>query len=169
MSTDSNDSTAIDTHSRGPLLLLLGSGVLWLVISGVLALIASIQLHTPTFFADCAWLTFGRVQALRETAFVYGWLANAGLALGLWIAVRLGGEAMRAGNWVVVGALFWNLGVSLSLVGIAAGDAAGHTFFQIPSYAQPLLLAGVMGPGLPLSGMFLPPYFCSRGSSRSHR
>ena len=140
MSTDSNDSTAIDIHSRGPLLLLLGSGVLWLVISGVLALIASIQLHTPTFFADCAWLTFGRAQALRETAFVYGWLANAGLALGLWIAVRLGGEAMRAGNWVVVGAVFWNLGVSLSLVGIAAGDAAGHTFFQIPSYAQPLLL-----------------------------
>jgi hypothetical protein len=140
MSTDSNDSTAIDTHSRGPLLLLLGSGVLWLVISGVLALIASIQLHTPTFLADCAWLTFGRVQALRETAFVYGWLANAGLALGLWIAVRLGGEVMRAGNWVVVGTLFWNLGVSLSLVGIAAGDAAGHTFFQIPSYAQPLLL-----------------------------
>lgn len=140
MSTDSNDSTVIDTSSRGPLLLLLGSGVLWLVISGVLALIASIQLHTPTFFADCAWFTFGRAQALRETAFVFGWLANAGLALGLWITIRLGGEAMRAGNWVVVGALFWNLGVGLSLVGIAAGDAVGHAFFQIPAYAQPLLL-----------------------------
>lgn len=74
MSTDSNDSTAIDIHSRGPLLLLLGSGVLWLVISGVLALIASIQLHTPTFFADCAWLTFGRAQALRgRRSFTDGW------------------------------------------------------------------------------------------------
>ncbi len=140
MSTDSNDSSAIDTHARGPLLLLLGSGLLWLVVSGVLALVASIQLHTPSFLADCSWFTFGRAQALRETAFVYGWLANAGLALGLWIAVRLGGETMRAGNWVVVGGLFWNLGVTLSLIGIAAGDASGHSLFQIPAYAQPLLL-----------------------------
>lgn len=140
MSTDSNDSSAIDTHARGPLLLLLGSGLLWLVISGVLSLVTAIQLHTPAFLADCSWFTFGRAQALRETAFVYGWLANAGLALGLWIAARLGGEAMRAGNWVLIGGLFWNVGVTLSLIGIAAGDTTGHGLFQIPSYAQPLLL-----------------------------
>jgi cytochrome c oxidase cbb3-type subunit 1 len=140
MSTDSNDSSAIDTHARGPLLLLLGAGLFWLVMSGVLALGVSIQLHTPSFLADCSWFTYGRAQALRETAFVYGWLANTGIALGLWIAARLGGELMRAGNWVAVGGLFWNLGVALSLIGIAAGDASGHGLFQVPAYAQPLLL-----------------------------
>jgi cytochrome c oxidase cbb3-type subunit 1 len=140
MSTDSNDSSAIDAHARGPLLLLLGAGLLWLVLSGVLALVVSIQLHTPSFLADCPWFTYGRAQALRESAFVYGWLANTGLALGLWIVARLGGETMRAGNWVAVGGLFWNLGVVLSLIGIAAGDASGHGLFQIPAYTQPLLL-----------------------------
>jgi cytochrome c oxidase cbb3-type subunit 1 len=70
MSTDSNEVSTIDTHARGPLLLLLGSGLVWLVVSGVLALIASVQLHTPGFLAGCAWLTYGHTQALQETAFV---------------------------------------------------------------------------------------------------
>ncbi len=81
----SADVTAIDTQARGPLLLLLGSGLVWLVLSGILALITSIQLHTPAFMADCAWFTVGRAQALRETTFVYGWGANVGLGIGLWI------------------------------------------------------------------------------------
>lgn len=140
MSTDSNEVSTIDSHARGPLLLLLGSGLVWLVVSGVLGLIASVQLHTPGFLADCAWLTYGHTQALHETAFVYGWLANAGLALGLWVLARLGGESLRASNWVIVGTLFWNLGVTLGLVGIMAGDATGHGLFQLPSYVQPLLL-----------------------------
>jgi cytochrome c oxidase cbb3-type subunit 1 len=99
-----------------------------------------VQLHTPGFLAGCAWLTYGHTQALQETAFVYGWLANAGLALGLWVLARLGGESLRAGNWVIVGSLFWNLGVTLGLVGIMAGDATGHALFQLPRYVQPLLL-----------------------------
>lgn len=140
MSTDSNEVSTIDSHARGPLLLLLGSGLVWLVVSGVLALIASVQLHTPGFLAGCAWLTYGHTQALQETAFIYGWLANAGLALGLWVLARLGGEPLRAGNWVIVGALFWNFGVTLGLVGIMAGDATGHGLFQLPRYVQPLLL-----------------------------
>jgi cytochrome c oxidase cbb3-type subunit 1 len=140
MLSDSNEVSAIDSQARGPLLLLLGSGLIWLVVSGVLGLIASVQLHTPGFLASCAWLTYGHTQALQETTFVYGWLANAGLALGLWVLARLGRESFRAGNWVTVGALFWNLGVTLGLVGIMAGDATGHALFQIPRYVQPLLL-----------------------------
>src|SRR5213596_605648 len=92
----SAEVTAIDTQARGPLLLLLGSGLLWLVLSGILALITSIQLHTPGFMADCPWLTFGRAQALRETAFIYGWAANVGLGIGLWVLGRLGGYPLRA-------------------------------------------------------------------------
>src|SRR5688572_5241570 len=87
--------TAIDSQGRWPLLLLLGSGLVWLLISGVFAVIGSIQLHSPAFLADCPWLTFGRTQAMRETAFVYGWAANAGLAVALWVLGRLGGHPLR--------------------------------------------------------------------------
>jgi cytochrome c oxidase cbb3-type subunit 1 len=136
----SAEVTGIDTQARGPLLLLLGSGLVWLVISGILALLTSIQLHSPQFMADCAFLTYGRAQALRETAFVYGWAANAGLGIALWVLGRLGGYPLRALNWAVVGTLFWNLGVSAGLVGIAIGDMTSFSLLQLPRYVQPLLV-----------------------------
>jgi cytochrome c oxidase cbb3-type subunit I len=132
--------TPIDSQARGPLLLLLGSGILWLVLSGVFAIIASIQLHSPQFLTDCPWLTFGRTQALRETAFIYGWAANAGLGIALWVTGRLGGYPLRGLNWAVVGTLFWNLGVTAGLIGIAVGDMTTFSLLQLPRYVQPLLV-----------------------------
>lgn len=131
--------TSIDVQARGPLLLLVGSAIVWLVISGILAVITSIQLHSPGFLADCPWFTYGRAQALRETAFIYGWAANAGLGIALWIMARLGGYPLRASNWAIVGTLFWNLGVAAGLIGIAAGDMTTFFLFQMPRYVQPLL------------------------------
>ena len=135
----SAEVTTTDTQARWPLLLLLGSGLVWLVVSGILALITSIQLHSPAFLADIEWLTFGRAQALRETAFVYGWAANAGLGVALWVLGRLGGYPLRGMNWAVVGTLFWNLGVTAGLIGIAAGDMTSFSLLQLPRYVQPLL------------------------------
>ena len=135
----SAEVTAIDTTARGPLLYLIGSGIAWLVLSGVLALIASIQLHTPQFLADCSWLTHGRTVALRETAFVYGWAANAGLAIALWVLARLGGEPLRGGNWLLLGGVFWNIGVAVGLIGIAIGDMTSFSLLQLPRYVQPLM------------------------------
>jgi len=130
---------------RGPgrcaLLFMLGSGVLWLVVAGVLALISSIQLHSPEFLAEYAWLTHGRAQALAETAFVYGWIGNCGLALALWVLCRLAGEPLRASRWAGTGALFWNLGLAIGLAGIAAGGATAIPMLELPRYVQPLLFA----------------------------
>jgi cytochrome c oxidase cbb3-type subunit 1 len=136
----SAEVTAIDTNARAPLLFLLGSGIVWLVVSGVLALITSIQLHSPHFLQDCSWLTYGRAEAMRETAFVYGWLANAGLAIALWTLGRLGSTPLRAANWTLFGAGFWNLGITVGLVGIAIGDMTSFSLLQLPAYVQPLML-----------------------------
>lgn len=136
----SAEVTAIDSGARGPLLYLVGAALVWLVVSGVLALITSIQLHSPGFQADCSWLTHGRAEAMRETAFIYGWAANAGLAIALWVLGRLGGSPLRALNWTVVGTFFWNVAVAAGLVGIATGDMTSFAFFQLPRYVQPLLV-----------------------------
>lgn len=141
----SAEVTVVDTHARGPLLLLMGSGLVWLVVSGIFALVASIQLHAPNFLADCAWFTHGRTEALRETAFIYGWAGNAGLAIGLWLLGRLGGGALRALNWVVVATLFWNLGITVGLIGIATGDMTSFAFLQLPRYVQLLMLVAYSG------------------------
>lgn len=134
------DVTAIDLAARGPLLLLIGSGIVWLVISGILALIASIQLHSPHFLSGYSFLTHGRIEAMRETAFVYGWAGNAGLAIGVWMLGRLGGNLLRALNWMFTGAAFWNIGLTAGLVGIAIGDMTSFSLFELPRYAQPIMV-----------------------------
>jgi cytochrome c oxidase cbb3-type subunit 1 len=122
-------------------LLLAGAALVWLVASGALALIASIQQHSPSFMTDCAWFTHGRVQAMRESAFVFGWAANAGLATSLWILGRLGGSPLRGSSWTVIGAVFWNLALLVGLGGIAAGHMTAFALLQLPRYVQPLMLA----------------------------
>jgi cytochrome c oxidase cbb3-type subunit I len=129
----------VDTSTRCPLLVLIGSAVVWLVVGGVLALIASIQLHTPEFLAHCAWFTYGRMQAAQETVFLYGWGINAGLAVSLWLLARLGGVPLRAAGLASVGAIFWNLALTVGLAGIFAGDLTGFAFFQLPAYVQPIM------------------------------
>lgn len=134
------EGSEIDTAARCPLTLLIASALLWLVVGGVLALLNLVQLHTPGFLANCAWLTYGHLQAMQETALVYGWAANAGLAFALWLLARLGGSALRGVNYITVGGLFWNAAVTLALVGIALGDATSFSLLQMPRYVQPIML-----------------------------
>jgi cytochrome c oxidase cbb3-type subunit 1 len=135
-----SDPRAIDRSARWALLLLLASGLVWLAVGEVLALVHSIQLHTPGFLAASEWFTFGRTQAAAETALVYGWAANAGFAVALWLLGRLGGAPLRGLGLVQIGSVFWNLGVTLGLIGILAGDLTSFSLLQTPVYVQPLLL-----------------------------
>ncbi len=147
----SNALSESDTSSRWPLSLLLCAALKWLVLAGVLSVISTIQLHTPSFLADCSWLTHGRTQALQETIFIYGWAANVGFAVALWLLGRLGGAPLRGLGLLTAGTVFWNLGVAFGLVCIAMGEATGVPFLQMPAYVHPLLLvayAAIATPGI---------------------
>jgi cytochrome c oxidase cbb3-type subunit 1 len=137
--TTKSEVTPVDSASSCTLLLLLGSGLVWLIVAGLLGLVAALQLRSPEFLASCPILTYGRTTVLAETAFVYGWLANAGLALVLWVLGRLAGEPLRAQNWAIGGALFWNVGVTGALIGVACGGATGFALLGLPKYVQLIL------------------------------
>jgi len=136
-----SEYTPTDAASSNPLLLLVFSGLGWLVIAGLLGLVAAVQAHSPDFLSHWRFLTYGRMVSMAETAFVYGWLANAGLGLSLWVLGRLAGEPLRAQDWVLGGASFWNLGVTGALIGIACGDRTGFDLLGLPSYVQLVLFA----------------------------
>ena len=141
----------IDTSARGPLSLLLAFALLWLLVSGVLALATFAQTISPGFLAECPFLSYGRAQAMQETAFVYGWVANAGFAVALWLLGRLGGAPLRSLNWVVAGGLFWNAGVFLGVGAAGIGEAASISFLHLPRSVGLLLLvsaAAIAVPGI---------------------
>jgi len=149
--TMKSEYSPTDKASRWPILFLLISGAVWLVVAGVFGLIASVQLHTPDFMAVCPIFTYGRTVAIAETAFVYGWLANAGLSLALWVLMRLSGEPLRAQNWALAGTAFWNLSILGAVVGLALGDLTGFELLELPAYLQLILFfsyAAIAVPGL---------------------
>jgi len=152
MSTAPNaEVSEIDSSARGPLSLLFASALFWLLVSGVLALVNYAQTISPAFLAECPFLSYGRVHAMQETALIYGWVANAGFAVALWLLARLGGTPLRSLNWVVVGGLFWNLGVFLGVGGAGIGEAAAINFLHLPRTVGLLLLvasAAIATPGI---------------------
>jgi len=140
-STVANDSLIreIDASARPPLFVLFFSGAIWLVISSIFGLIASIKFHSPDFLANCAWLTYGRVYPAATNALIYGFAIPAGLGVGLWIIARLG-RTRVVQPWIIAfGAKIWNLGVLVGVFGILNGDSTGFESLEMPKYAAILL------------------------------
>src|SRR5213075_56366 len=133
---------AIDASCRVPVLVLFGCAVVWLVTASVLALIASLKFHMPQLLADCPWFTYGRLQPMEMNALIYGFAAQAALGTSLWMIVRLGRTRLVQPGCVVAGALLWNVGVKIGILGIQIGDSTDFEWLEMPGYASPILFVG---------------------------
>lgn len=145
------EASDIDTSARCTLSFLIASALAWLLVSGLLAVLHLVQAYDASFLAHCPVFTYGRLGAMQETAAIYGWAANAGLAVALWLLGRLSGAPLRSLNWACGGALFWNLGVTASVVAIAFGEGSSTSFLHLPSAVQPLMVvayAAIAVPGV---------------------
>lgn len=125
----------IDASCRGPVLLFMGSAVFWLLVGTVLALLASIKLHSPTFLGSYSWLTFGRVRPSHLDIVAYGWSAMVGLGVSIWTVCRLCRVPLRFPQMLAMAAIIWNIGVAAGLVGILAGQSNSIEWIEFPSYA----------------------------------
>jgi cytochrome c oxidase cbb3-type subunit 1 len=134
----------IDCSCRLPLLVLFLSGAVWLVIGSVFALISSIKFHSPNFLAEAAWLTYGRVRPAYLNSLLYGFCLQAGLGVALWLLARLGRTTLAQRWLVTMGAVFWNLGVTVGVLGILSGDSTGFEYLEMPGYAALLALIGYL-------------------------
>ena len=134
----------IDASAKCPVLVLFGSALAWLLLGGALQLVAAIQLHTPSFLADCAWFTYGRVAPAAQNALVYGWGVNSGLAFALWLMARLSAAGLRSGGWALVAAVFWNAGLALGLVGLLGGASTSFELLELPRFVSWLLLGSYL-------------------------
>jgi len=117
------------------------AGLVWLLVSSLFALVASVKLHSPAVLANCAWLSYGHARPAANDAFVYGFASQAGLAVALWILCRLGRSTLIGSIPIAIGTLFWNLGVGVGVLAILGGKTSGYDWMEFPSAASRILIA----------------------------
>src|SRR5690242_1597523 len=110
-------SDEINVSCRLPLFVMFVSSAVWLVIGSGFGIISTLTFHRPTLFANCAALTFGRARPAYINSLLYGFCMQAGLGVALWLIARLG-RAPLIHRWVItIGAMLWNLGVTVGIIG----------------------------------------------------
>jgi len=131
----------VESACRFPVLFLAFSGGAWLFAGLTLAALASVQLYNPTFLEGCPWVTYGRLRPAAVNALAYGFALQSAFALALWFIARLGRVELSSPLGLAVAAKFWNVGVTVGVLGILAGDASGHDLLEFPLYASLPLIA----------------------------
>lgn len=111
------------------------SALSWLVLATVFGLIASLKFHMPQFLADTPSLTYGRVAALQADCALYGFALQAGIGFVLWLFVRMGRTPAAGPISMTIAASFYNLAVTIGVLGVLATDSTGFQNFEFPPYA----------------------------------
>ena len=107
-------------------------------------MIASLKFHAPGFLADCPWFTYGRVHPAHLNALIYGFAVQAGLGAALWMVAHLGRAKLALVPGVIAGAVLWNLGMTVGIVGILYGESTGFEWLEMPRYASVMLFFGFL-------------------------
>lgn len=162
-SQDAASTAEIDASCRWPVLLLFTSGVLWLTLGFIFALIAAIKLHKASFIAGPEWMTLGRIRPASMNMFLYGFISQVGIGVALWLLCRLG-RVKLAYQWpVAVAWKLWNLGVTAGVVAILAGATTGFEWLEMPRG-----IAGMLFVAAAILSICAVATFASRRDSQTH-
>lgn len=146
---------AIDKSVKGPVLFLFLNGAFWLMASTILGVLAAIKQFAPDFLGPCSVLQYGRLQPTHVNALVYGWGVQAGLGAMLWIMARRTGQELKSGKSVLmVAAVFWNIALTLGLLGILFGRSTSMEWLEMPAFVWPVMLASFLAFAWPMARMF---------------
>ncbi len=122
----------IDLSCRYPVLAFFVSGVFWLLVGSILAMLASIKMHNPHFLSDWSWLTFGRVRPAHLSTVAFGWGAMTGLGTLIWLMCRLCRTPLRFPAMLVIAAGTWNIGMICGTACLLTGYTTGIEWIEFP-------------------------------------
>src|SRR5947199_2818219 len=125
----------IDASTRVPVLMFYASAMVWLLIGTVLGGLVSFKLHSPDWFSDVSFLTWGRLRPVVFNIMIYGWGSMAAMGTAIWLMARLCRTTLRHPLLVLTGACFWNLGVLIGVTAILMGHNTGYEWLEFPPYA----------------------------------
>src|SRR6266436_5312372 len=129
----------IDASTRVPVLMFYASAMVWLLIGTLLAGFVSFKLHSPDWFSDVSFLTWGRLRPVHMNVMIYGWASMAAMGTAIWLMARLCRTTLRHPLLIVAGIWFWNIGVLIGVIGILMGYSTGYDWLEFPPYAAVVL------------------------------
>lgn len=144
----------IDASASTPVLTFFFSGLTWLLVSTIFGFIASWKLQNPTVLDDTQFLTYGRIVPAFNASFVYGWCSLAGMGVAIWLMGRLCRTPIRFPGALIFGAVAWNIGLFLAVVGILIGKNTGLENMEIPRPAAWMMFIGYFFVGIPGAALY---------------
>lgn len=129
---------------------LFGGAAFWLVLGALFGLIASVKMHKPDLFADCAWLSYGRLKGTMNVALMFGFATQGALGIALWLISLLGRTEVRLSFLTFALSKVYNVVILIGVIGIFQGDTSGYIGFELPRYAAGLLLFAYVAISLPV-------------------
>lgn len=124
--------------------------VIWLVLASIAGLISSIKLHSPDWWVQYEWLTFGRIRPIHLNLVGYGWCSLAGIGVAIWLIPRLLKTELVGAKYALIGGGIWSIGVFAGTVAIAMGYSDGMEWLEYPWKIDILLVVGGALVGFPL-------------------
>jgi len=76
------------------------------------------------------------------------------MGIVLWLTCRLGSTTLCCRGPVLLGTGFWNLGVTIGVLGVLAGGSTGFTWLEMPRFAHGILFASYTVIGVTTLGTF---------------
>jgi cytochrome c oxidase cbb3-type subunit 1 len=141
-----------DESSRRIVLLAFSVAILWLIVGSAFGELASLKLHHPELLTRTPWLTFGRVRTAHLHLVNYGWASVALIGTALWLLPRLVHTELKGAGHAAVGAILFNIGLVLGVVGVLMGYSDGMEWLEAKRWVSAPFL--VIGGGLIGLAMF---------------
>src|SRR5438067_2599394 len=129
----------IDASTRVPVLMFYASAMVWLLIGTLLAGFVSFKLHSPDWFSEISFLTWGRLRPVLVNVMIYGWASMAAMGTAIWLMARLCRTTLRHPLLIVAGIWFWNIGVLIGVTAILMGYGTVYDCLNFPPYAAVVL------------------------------
>ncbi len=135
----------IDESCRGPVMFFILTAVVWLLVGTVLAIVASVKMHSPEFLANLEPLTFGRVRPAHLNTVIYGWSSLAGIGVLLWLQARLCRAPLRFHRLLYGVGVLWNLAVAAGTIALLTTHFNSVEWLEFPVWTAATLGVGFLG------------------------
>jgi cytochrome c oxidase cbb3-type subunit I/II len=106
--------------------------MLWFPIFATFGLIMAIKFFVPTFLADTAWLTFGRIRPAHVNGLLFGFLSSGLIGIMYYVVPRLSNACLFKPNVGRLAAVLWNVGVIAGVLMILTGDTQAREYAEMP-------------------------------------